>query len=161
MSKKRRRKSVSLLLFLISVFCLFGCGSGEVQNSPENSFYERSAISEEELVIDYQDSIDKIYQNAMERFMDPNAIEELEGSDVFDRINRKFLSGYHRTYRVFRSISPVIIVCSVAIGILMMVLARRNKKVKRTGLMVFVIGIPAAVIIAVFGIGVMNGVLLY
>lgn len=47
MSKKRRRKSVSLLLFLISVFCLFGCGSGEVQNSPENSFYERSAISEE------------------------------------------------------------------------------------------------------------------
>lgn len=160
----RQGKLWKIMLLVIITLCMFsciGCGSDAVKNTPEDSFYERAGENEALLDDGYVSNADKIYQNAMERFMEPGNAEKLEGTDIFDKVNRQFLSGYHRTYRVFRSSSPVIIVCSIAIGILMMVLARQNKKVKRTGLMVFMIGIPAAVIVAVFGIGILNGVLLY
>lgn len=159
-NRKIYRLFMSVLL-LITTITISACGSSTVVNTPEDSFYERSEREDDLLGNNYQNNADEIYQKAMERFMEPGAGGDMEGRDIFDKVNRQFLSGYHRTYRVFRSISPVVIVCSVAIGILMMVLARQNKKVRRTGLVVFIIGLPAAVIVAVFGIGVLNGVLLY
>ena len=157
----RQNRMMAGMILLCLAVSMGGCASYTVANSPEDSFYERSEADPEELGKDYQSQADAVYQDAYERFTDPNAARELEGKDVFDKINRQFLSGYHRTYRVFRSLSPVIVVCSISIGILMMVLARQNKKVKRTGLFVFIIGVPAAVIVAVFGIGIINGILLY
>lgn len=160
-NRKLHKLRMVMLMILPTVLFLSACGESTVVNTPEDSFYDRSARDEEQLGNTYQSNADEVYQKAMERFMEPGAGGEMEGSDIFDKVNRQFLSGYHRTYRVFRSISPVVIVCSIAIGILMMVLARQNKKVRRTGLVVFIIGLPAAVIVAVFGIGVINGVLLY
>lgn len=161
MKQKRFLERIVLFSLFICITSLWGCGNQTVENTLEDSFYERSQIEPEKLGKAYQSQVDTIYQNAYERFTSPSIAEELEGKDVFDKVNRKLLSGYHRTYRVFRSLSPVIVVCSVSIGILMMVLARQNKKVKRTGLFVFIIGVPFSVIVAVFGIGILNGILLY
>lgn len=159
--RKQYKKMLISIMLLISIFTATGCGNGMVQNTPEDSFYERSAVDESELGNREMNNLDKIYNDAFDRFTDPNAGEEMEGTDIFDKLSRKVISGYYRTYRVFKSISPIIIACSIAIGILMMVLSRQNKKLKRAGLMIFIIGVPVAVIVAVFGIGILNGVLLY
>lgn len=159
--KRQYRKVLISLMMLFCIINAVGCGGTMVQNTPEDSFYERSAVDESELGTNEMSNLDKIYNDAFDRFTDPDAAEEMEGTDIFDKVSRKLISGYYRTYRVFRSMSPIIIACSIAIGVLMMVLSRQNKKLKRAGLMIFIIGVPIAVIVAVFGIGILNGVLLY
>lgn len=151
----------TLCLMFLCVLSVAGCGKNTVQNTSEDSFYERSEINETELGDNYQDKMDKIYNDAFERFMDSDSVEKMEGTDIFDKITIKFLNGYHKTYRAIRSMSPVIIICSIAIGMLIMALANKNKKLKRSGVVIFIIAIPIIVIVLVFGIGILNGVLLY
>lgn len=157
---QKGKKTAGILIVVIIVCIASGC-SGSVENTPLDSFYERSEVDEHELVDGYQDKLDKVYQDAYDRLMDPSSVEKMEGTDGFDRINRMFLKGYYKIYRTFRSMSPIIVISSIVIGWLMMKLSRANKKIRRTGLVVFIIGIPVAVIVAVFGIGIMNGLLLY
>lgn len=161
MNERGSEKLKRLLLIFLCALSLNGCGDNTVQNTAEDSFYERSEMTESELGENYQSKMDKIYNDAYERFTDPDSVEEMEGTDIFDKITRNFLSGYHRAYRLFRSMSPVIIVCSISAGILMMKLAKKNKKIRHNGLYIFIIGIPIAVIVIVFGLGIFNGVLLY
>lgn len=155
----RKCKIVSWFYLLILLASVFGCG--HVENVPENSFYERSALDEEEIVKDYSNKVDEIYNEAYDRFTEPGYSEEMEGADIFEKVSRYLLGGYHRIYRVFRTNSSHILITSLVIGFGMMGLARKNKKIQRTGLVVFVIGIPAIIIIVVFGVGILNDVLLY
>lgn len=159
MKNKFNRGRKVILLLMVAVSLLTGCGS--VDNSPEDSFYDRSELDDEQLDNGYQDRMDKIYDEAFDRVMDPSSAVELEGDDGFDKVSRALIKGYHKAYRTFRTISPVIAVSSIVIGWLMMKLSRQNKRIRRAGLFVFIIGIPVAVIIAVFGIGILNGILLY
>lgn len=157
----QKRKKMMSIIIVVMIACIASGCAGSVENAPQDSFYERSEVDEQELGDGYQDRLDKVYQDAYDRLMDPGRVEEMEGTDIFDKLNRMFLKGYHKTYRTFRSMSPIIVISSVVIGWLMMKLSRANKKIRRTGLVVFIIGIPVAVIVAVFGIGIMNGLLLY
>ena len=151
------RKVIASMLLGMLIFT--GCGS--VQNTPDDPFYVRSDVNVDEIAEESGGKLDKVYQEAFDRLMDPENVKELEGDNFFDKMNRVILNGYYKSYRTFRSISPVIVVSSIVMGWLMMKLSKQNKKIRRTGLVVFIIGIPVAVIIAVFGIGIFNGMLLY
>lgn len=147
-------------MVLAFVFLLGACSRG-VPNSSEDTFYGRTKPDAGEAVDAYSNRMDKIYDEAFERLMDPNVIEELEGDDLGDKLTRKVLGGYQRTYYAFRTLSPVICTGSMVLGILMMLLSTQNKSIKRTGLFVFVIGIPVTVLLIVFGVGIFNGIILY
>lgn len=156
----KKYKLVCWFYLMIILLSSFGCG--HVENVPENSFYERSALDgDEEIGKDYSNKVDEIYNEAYDRFTEPGYSEEMEGADIFEKVSRYLLGGYHRIYRVFRTNSSHILITSLVIGFGMMGLARKNKKIQRTGLVVFVIGIPSIIIIVVFGVGILNDVLLY
>ena len=152
------KKTLPLLLCMM---ILTSCGSAGNDYNAAEEYYTESEQSAEDLGNGYTSRLDKIYQDTMENIADGEGVEELEGTDIFDKLLRKFLSGFHRAYRMFKTMSPTIFICSVLIGIFMVVFSRENKRLRRTGWLVFIIGIPFAVILIVFGVGALNSVLLY
>lgn len=163
MYKDKKKATNFFLMFYILAFTVSvcGCSSEKVINDAGNTFYERAEDDVEESSSSYNDHMDSIYEDAMNRYMNPDDAEVMEGDDIFDKLTRKILSGYQRSYYTFRSLSPIIFISSLVIGILMMVLSRHNKQVKRMGLFVFIIGIPTIVLLIVFGVGIVNGIFLY
>lgn len=150
-----------LLPLMLCMMMLTSCGNAGDVYSSVGDYYTESERSEEELGRDYGSKLDKIYKDTMENIADTEDVEELEGTDIFDKILRKFLAGYHRAYRVFRSLSTTIVICSVSIGVLIQVFSRENKRLKRTGRWIFMIGIPFVVFVIVFGVGALNSIFLY
>lgn len=147
---------VCLFFFVIPVLILTGCGHIEER---AESFYEK-----EEPFPSYESSVsektDKIYRDAADRLSDMENLEEMEGKDIFDKLARKLLRGFRKSYRMFRALSPLICICSICFGILLMILSTHNKRLKRMGLYAFIIGIPCIVLLFVFGIGIFNGIIL-
>ena len=88
-------------------------------------------------------------------------VEQWEGKDIFDKTTRKVLTGWQRAYHTFRTLSPMICVISICLGILMYRFFKTDKGIRKVGLFTFVIAIPLVVIVIVFGVGIMNGMLLY
>jgi len=156
---KKIRKIICCLLLMTWVLCLFGCGSDKNAHNGAESEYEE--IDEGELAESYSSNMDRIYKNAIERVTNQGEIEEMEGTDIFDKLLRKFLGGYRRGYLLFKEMSTTICICSIVTGGLMVLLSRKNKRIKRTGLYVFILGIPALTIISVVVIGIANGFFLY
>lgn len=153
------------LLLAVSMYIvlgmLSGCGS-TVNNTVDDSFYERSSELSEQGSEQYSEKMDKIYGDTLERLTDTDEeVEKWEGTDIFDKTTRKLLRGWQRTYYSFRTISPMICITSIVCGILMCALARKNKQIRRAGLYIFVIAIPVSVIVGVFAVGIANGLLLY
>jgi hypothetical protein len=138
---------------------LIGCGSG-VKNTPDDSFYERAETDNDEYVENYDSKSNKIYNDAMDRLLNEKP-ERMEGKDFGDRMTRVVLNGYLRTYYSIRSVAPLLCICSIALGVLIMAFSIHNKQLKRLGLYGFIIGIPVTVVLFVFGVGILNGVLLY
>lgn len=161
MNRMKTKKWMYVLLLSLCSLSASGCGNTKIPNNPADSFYERSAVDERELSIESKRNLDKIYNDAYERTTNPDAAEKMEGTDIFDKVMGRFIGGYYKAYRTFRSLSPTIIGASLIAGCLMMTFSRKNKKNKKAGLTIFIIGIPVAVVIAVFGIGILNGILLY
>ena len=159
--KQKRKLAQTVLAISLMGAALSGCTKRSAINTPDDTFYERREPDVDDVSTAYSSRMDAVYENAMKRFLEPEAAEEMEGRDIGDKLTRKILNGYQRSYYVFRTLGPVISIFSIATGVFMMLLARHNKKLKRTGLMVFIIGIPAVVILLVFGIGIFNGILLY
>lgn len=154
----KRKIPVFFMVFLLTL-CVIGCGNNG--NAYESSFYERANGQTESFGNDAAAKADRIYQEAMERLMEEDDTEQMEGKNIFDKLARKLLLGYRRTYNVLRSLSPAICTVSVSIGVLMMVFSMHNKQTKRLGLFAFIIGIPFTVLFIVFGIGIFHGILLY
>lgn len=159
-TRLRNRKKSGIYMVLICILLLEICACS-VPNFPENSFYRRTEPDSGEAVDTYAARADEIYDEAFERFMNPDCAEELEGTDLGDKLTRKILGGYQRTYYVFRTLSPVICISSIVLGVLMLLLSMQNKRIKRIGLFVFIIGIPVTVLLIVYGVGIFNGIVLY
>ena len=159
--KRIIKKHLLIALVILSLLCVGGCKKENPDAEMSDPFSQEAEIPEEIYDGTYKSRVDEIYEDAYERFMDPDGGIKLEGEDIFDKIGRIMLGGYHKGFLGFRKIGVYVITCSLIIGILMMSFARKNKKVQHTGLFVFIIGIPAAIIVLVFGIGIFNGILLY
>lgn len=168
MSRKMRKGGKAFLLAVylsVALGLLGGCGgtaNNAVNNTVNDSFYERADQGIEESGERYSENMDKIYGDTLDRLMDTDEeVEQWEGKDIFDKTTRKVLTGWQRAYHTFRTLSPMICVISICLGILMYRFFKTDKGIRKVGLFTFVIAIPLVVIVIVFGVGIMNGMLLY
>lgn len=168
MSRKMRKGGKAFLLAVylsVALGFLGGCGgtaNNTVNNTANDSFYERADQGTEESGERYSENMDKIYGDTLDRLMDTDEeVEQWEGKDIFDKTTRKVLTGWQRAYHTFRTLSPMICVISICLGILMYRFFKTDKGIRKVGLFTFVIAIPLVVIVIVFGVGIMNGMLLY
>lgn len=168
MSRKMRKGGKAFLLAVylsVALGLLGGCGgnaNNTVNNTANDSFYERADQGTEESGERYSENMDKIYGDTLDRLMDTDEeVEQWEGKDIFDKTTRKVLTGWQRAYHTFRTLSPMICVISICLGILMYRFFKTDKGIRKVGLFTFVIAIPLVVIVIVFGVGIMNGMLLY
>ena len=168
MSRKMRKGGKAFLLAVylsVALGLLGGCGgtaNNTVNNTANDSFYERADQGTEESGERYSENMDKIYGDTLDRLMDTDEeVEQWEGKDIFDKTTRKVLTGWQRAYHTFRTLSPMICVISICLGILMYRFFKTDKGIWKVGLFTFVIAIPLVVIVIVFGVGIMNGMLLY
>lgn len=164
--KKLRKKikwpsKAGRVICVISLsLALAACGGNVPENSTENSFYSREKDIANERTGDAQSSIDQLYDDAMSRIIEENP-SPVEGDNAFERASNIIFGGFYRTYLTIRSAAPLICLGSFAIGLLLFLLASKNKRLKRTGLFVFMIGIPVLMLIIVYGIGILNGIFLF
>lgn len=168
MSRKMRKGGKAFLLAVylsVALGLLGGCGgtaNNTVNNTANDSFYERADQGTEESGERYSENMDKIYGDTLDRLLDTDEeVEQWEGKDIFDKTTRKVLTGWQRAYHTFRTLSPMICVISICLGILMYRFFKTDKGIRKVGLFTFVIAIPLVVIVIVFGVGIMNGMLLY
>ena len=168
MSRKMRKGGKAFLLAVylsVALGLLGGCGgtaNNTVNNTANDSFYERADQGTEESGERYSENMDKIYGDTLDRLMDTDEeVEQWEGKDIFDKTTRKVLTGWQRAYHTFRTLSPMICVISICLGILMYRFFKTDKGIRKVGLFTFVTAIPLVVIVIVFGVGIMNGMLLY
>lgn len=158
----RKIGSRKLLIYgILQFLAIFLMGCGNQSDIYGDKFYEEM---EEEAVIfeeEASEKADRIYQDAMERLMSNEDVEEMEGTDIFDKLRRRLLRNSWKTYNVIRVNAPMVVAWSISVGILIIVFSTHNKQLRRFGLVAFVIGIPAAIIIIVFGIGIFNEIFVY
>jgi len=164
MSRKMRKGGKAFLLAVylsVALGLLGGCG-GSVNNTANDSFYERADQGTEQSGERYSENMDKIYGDTLDRLMDTDEeVEQWEGKDIFDKTTRKVLTGWQRAYHTFRTLGPMICITSIIVGILMFRFFKTDKTIRKAGLFTFIIAIPLIVIVIVFGVGIINGMLLY
>ena len=135
----KRNKRYLLLLLVISMLGLSGCGSSSYLAS--NDFYEKNRASVEERVNGGEEAgetgVEKIYNNTMQK-IENNDYEELEGTDIFDKFNRLFLGGSYRVYLAIRGMSPIFLIMGWGIGASMFAFCKQNKRLKRFGLVLII-----------------------
>lgn len=74
---------------------------------------------------------------------------------------RNMLVAFYKVYQVIKSTAAVLISLSVLIGVAAMVFARKNKKIRRSFMIAFLLVFPLLILLIVYGIGSMNGVVLH
>ena len=156
MKIKGKENTKGLLMVLLISLLSTGCAKKK-----EEDFYvpytERSTQNEENLFKEESTPLDKLYNETFKRVMDPERVEELDGADFFDKLTRRFVSRYYRTYRSLSSIGFYLKPASMMIGFMIMIFSKNNKSIKKTGLVVFVIGIPVSILLFIYGVGILNG----
>lgn len=101
--------------------------------------------------------VDSVVGNVDEGVSD--ALDYISG--VSNGLIRSVLLFFYRLYGVLKVWSVPIVSLSLLIGILLQVFCRRNKKVRRFGVVVFLITIPLVVLLIVFGFGTLISYLVY
>lgn len=152
----RIRKNIFKFLIISSLLLLTGCGS-RVRSMAEQNNIESDKLYEENFTTKY----DKLYDRAYEKFLNPKEVEELEGTDVFDKVGRIVYREYRIGYKGLRVAGIIVVIISEIVGILLMMIGRNDDKMFKTGLFVYCIGIPAMTILLIIGIGVFNNLVLY
>lgn len=76
------------------------------------------------------------------------------------RVATSMLRSVYQIYIMLKATAKYIITVSIFIGVLLMVICRKNKRRRRTGLYFFIIAIPVFVFALVYGIGILNGIYL-
>lgn len=70
------------------------------------------------------------------------------------------LRSVYQIYIMLKATAKYIITVSIFIGVLLMVICRKNKRRRRTGLYFFITAVPVFIFVLVYGIGILNGIYL-
>lgn len=105
----------------------------------------------------FKKKTDSIYYKAIEQYTKP-ADSKDNGSSSFIQ---SALRAFYSTYSKIRMVAPIIIIVSVAFGVVGMLFSRYNKGARRFFLLTFIITVPLLLVFIVFGIGVLNNMFLY
>ena len=93
-----------------------------------------------------------VYYNAMDVIESGHAGDFRKGKST----GEWFFSLFYSTYAAVKHAAPFIALVSVLLGATICFFAKRNKLVFRRALLVFVLGVPFALVIFVFGLGSMT-----
>lgn len=156
---RKNKRCFLIYLFLLQIICCSVTGCGNPVGQADAFYAEADKKVEEDESID-SSYVDKMYDQAMDRYMNPEAVEDLDGTDVFDKLLRMILKGYRRVYNVIKALLPAICTICLTVCIAIYVLSRRNKEMKKGGI-VIAAGIMFAAIVFVYGLPIFNGIFLY
>lgn len=160
--KSKRRVAAVLVVFLMCLIMVSGCGAGDVPvNTSEDTFYNREEGGTQERAEETNDKLESIYNDAMDRLMADEEGPRAEGKDIIERLTNSLFGGFYRAYLSFKTMAPFICVVSFAVGLVLFLFSTKNKRLRRLGLFGFIIGLPMVVVFIVYGIGILNGVLIY
>lgn len=146
-----------LLFVLLCSGCSFNSEQGiaiewnQIIEEQENEIQK----AEEETYHTFTTNADIIYNEMFETIL--GSSEEMNEKPLSERLFR----GGFQLYSMIRSMSPILFVCSMGIGIVLWITARHNKVLRKIGIYGFMIGIPIFLILFVYGFGILMDLFLY
>ena len=163
-----RKKCISLLLLMATIWLFVGCGSS-ISNENEyiDTYDKMQDISEQNAEIsanNYQNRMDKIYDEAMEEAMSgfySEAKDNNEDGNIFDRMTRGIFRLYYNRYGSLKTMAPSIAVISIVSGGIIYLFSAKNKARRKFALYGLIIGVPILMLVLVYGIGIANQFFLY
>lgn len=132
----------------------------------------RVVAAEEEMTQSYEEELEQransnadAAANDAGDFADNSIRKVLKGSSDLQKatgrqVAEKILRTAYQFYTVLKVSARYIVTVSILIGVLLLVICRKNKKRRRMGLYGFIIGVPLITLILIYGIGILNGVYL-
>ena len=151
------RKKI-VLLVSIGMTLLAGCSyvssesskiSADEMRQKYQEMVEQNVATEENAYDSYMNKADAIYYETFDRVTTPEV--EDDGMTLSEQVFRAF----YRMYLTVRSISPILFLGSMGIGLILFISARNNKGIRKVGLYGFMIGIPLFLILFTYGIGIL------
>lgn len=159
------RKLISII-FLIMLIMFTACSSTLYENDITQNFNENNKFDEqleqsqkrEDAIYEaFDNKTESVYYDTMNRLSNPSNWE----SDDDTSISEYLLRSIYRYYSTVRSMSPILCVSSIGVGILICIVARHTKSIRKVGLYGFIIGIPIFFLLFVYGIGILNDIFLF
>lgn len=92
----------------------------------------------------YKDTLNRDFENTVSGIMDKTSNQ---GGNTVDVIR----DGILQFFASFRSFAPVVIICCWMFGFAILLVVKKNKKVRKNAIFGIMIGIPFMVIIIVYG----------
>lgn len=124
-------------------------------NEGDEIFDEQQSISDDKADDAYDSITDKLEpDNIYDGVMDQ--VNKGKGQNPF----KAFLRGFYSVYGYLRTLSPILIIGAIVIGVLIAIFSRKNKGLRRFGITIAIV-IPILVVLVVFGIGYLNSVFLH
>ena len=155
-----------IFLIIICFVCLLGgCSYVPYDNTNFSGVYteeryqeqvEQNRVTEDDAYNAFDDKSSSIYYETFDRLTSAEDMNEDSGP-LSERI---FRSAY-QTYATIRSISPMLFLGSIGVGLLMFIFARHNKAIRRVGMYGFIIAIPLFLIVFIFGGGIVMDLFLF
>jgi hypothetical protein len=106
------------------------------------------------------DTSNRVYDELKEKnkrdfdnFFDDSSKTSNEGNvDQVDNFIQKVWNIFSAFYRIIKSIFPLALISTMSLGVIIMIIARKNKKIQKFALYSFIIGLPLVYLGMVFGI---------
>lgn len=81
-------------------------------------------------------------------------------NNTISNILKKILSGFYKIYIFIKSAAGLLLLISEVIGVFFIVFMRNNKKIRKSGSILFCILIPLLLTLIIYGVGTLNGLIL-
>lgn len=82
-----------------------------------------------------------------------------EGSEIVLNVLEKVFVSLYGVFTVIKNISGQILAISIFIGVLICVFARKNKLMRKRGIVMFFVVIPILLFLCVYGVGIVYGII--
>lgn len=148
----------SILLVLSGI--MTGCGDMDGSSVDPADRYTQELDREAPLLDRTKEKTDRIYQDTLDRVYQKKETFKAEGKNAFERATYFLLSGFQSVYLSIRALAVYLGVASFSIGLCIFLFASKNKAMKKTGLVTFMIAVPVFLLLFVYGFGILAGILM-
>lgn len=147
-----------LVLFIcISVMATNKSTSISVYAMEEDNYGKEVESRADEKADTAVDGLSGFAENEFNKVMDTSSNIT---SDAGRKLSVRILKAFYRFYEGIKSTAALMITVSIFIGIMILVICKKNKQHRRIGLFFFIIGFPLLIILIVYGVGILNGIYL-
>ena len=137
--------SISMIILIIFSSSL-AYAADDIGNLKEQEAQERADES--------YDEIEKKISN------NQGLLKNTKVNNTISNILKKILSGFYKIYIFIKSAAGLLLLISEVIGVFFIVFMRNNKKIRKSGSILFCILIPLLLTLIIYGVGTLNGLIL-